>query len=195
MRLSKLFAFISVCLILAGCADPVVFSEVFQLSKGDRIYTAYNLWYTDPLNMDSLNVQQGSFIPLGTEIEPLATGRWNNEIKFKDLSTGKIHVIKYTPAWRLCTMREFIFNTFTTKNREVLLADLPQDMKNRVVRGEVVPGMSRKATVLSYGPPPAVRTPDMRNDTWIYWRNRNDVIRLIFRNDRVREIINQGHER
>ena len=145
--------------------------------------------------MDPLNVQQGSFIPVGTEIEPLATGRWSNEISFKDLSTGKIHVIKYTPAWRLCTMREFISNTFTTKNRDELFKDLPDDMKSRIIRGEVVPGMSRRATVLSYGPPPAIRTPDTGKDTWIYWRNRNDVIRLVFRNDRVREIINQGHER
>lgn len=195
MRLYKFFAFLSVCLMLSGCADPVVFSEVFQLSKGDRIYTAYNLWYTDPLKMDSLNVQQGSFIPVGTEIEPISTGRWNKEITFKNLSTGQIHVIKFTPAWRLCSMREYITMTFTTKNKEELLKDLPDDMKTRVIRGEVIPGMNRQATTLSYGPPPAIRTPDMRNDTWIYWRNQNDVVRLIFRNDRIREIINQGLER
>lgn len=195
MRFLKFFAMLFVGLIFAGCADPVVFSEVFQLSGGDRIYTAYNLWYTDPLQMDSRNVQHGSFIPLGTEIEPLSTGRWNNEIRFKVVSTGTVHSIKYTPAWRLCSMREFISYTFTTKNQQELLKDLPADMQTRIVRGEVVPGMNRKAVRLAYGPPPAVRTPDLRNSTWIYWRNQDDVIRLIFRGDLVREIVNQGHNR
>jgi len=176
-------------LTLAGCADPVVFSEVFQLNKDQKIYTAYNLWYTDPLQMDSRNIQEGSFIPAGTEIEPLATGRWNKEIIFKDLSTGKTHCIKYSPAWRLCSMREFISYTFTTKNQQELLQNIAPAVQTRILRGEVVPGMDQRAVLLAYGPPPAARTPDRRNDTWIYWRAPEENIRLIFRNDLVRTII------
>ena len=179
-------------LVMCGCADPVVFSELFQQSKDQKIYTSYNLWYTDPLNMDSLNVQQGSFIPVGTEIEPLSTGRWSDKIRFKDLSTGKIHCIKFSSAHRLCTMREFISYTFTTKDQAQLLADIPEAMQVRVVRGEVVPGMNEKAVLLTYGPPPACRTPDLRNGTWIYWKSSEDIIRLVFRRDRVTTILNVG---
>jgi hypothetical protein len=194
MRHFKFLAAFIIGLLFAGCADPVLFSEVFQQSKDQKIYTAYNLWYTDPMNMDALNIQQGSFIPLGTEIEPLSTGRWSNEIRFKVTSSGEEFCIKYSSAHRLCTMREFISFTFTTQNQQELLAGLPEAMQARVLRGEVVPGMSEKAVLLAYGPPPACRTYDLRNGTWIYWRTPNDVVRLVFRADRVRTILNVGHE-
>ena len=176
-------------LVLSGCADPVVFSEVFQLNKDQRLYTAYNLWYTDPLRMDTRNIQEGAFIPVGTEIEPVSTGRWSNEIIFKVPATGKTYCIKYSPAWRLCSMREFISYTFTTRNQQELLQGIAPAVQTRILRGEVVPGMNHQAVLLAYGPPPAARTPDRRNDTWIYWRTPAENIRLIFRNDLVRSII------
>ena len=195
MRHLKFLAAVLIGIFFAGCAEPVIFSEVFQQSKDQKIYTAYNLWYTDPLNMDSLNIQQGSFIPLGTEIEPVSTGVWDNTIKFKDLSTGKIHSIKFSQAERLCTMRSFISYTFTTSKKADLLKDLPEDMKARVIRGQVVPGMNQKAVLLAYGPPPACRTPDLKLGTWIYWITPTDAIRLVFRDDKVRTILNVGQER
>ncbi|MBE6358033.1 MAG: hypothetical protein E7057_02155 [Lentisphaerae bacterium] len=186
--LKSLTAFLAV-LVFAGCAEPVVFSEVLQQSKDQKIYTSYNLWYSDPLNMDALNVQQGSFIPAGTEIEPISTGRWNNEIRFRSIATGKEHCIKYSSAHRLCTMREFISYTFTTKTPDELFADIPETMMTRIRRGEAVPGMSIKAVTLAYGPPPACRTPDLRHGTWIYWRTPDSIIRLVMRDDRVRAVL------
>ncbi len=64
----------AVALWLCGCADPVVFSEVFQQKSGEDIYTRYNLWYEDPQEVSCLNIQSGSFIPIGSAIEPLSTG-------------------------------------------------------------------------------------------------------------------------
>ena len=194
MRHFKLFAALLTGLILAGCAEPVLFSEVFQQSKDQKIYTKYNLWYTDPLDMDSLNVQQGSFIPVGTEIEPISTEYWSDRINFKDLSTGKVHSIKFSQAERLCTMREFISYTFTTSTRDELFKELPPVVQQRIIRGQVVPGMNQKAVLLSYGPPPACRTHDLKLGTWLYWRTKDDVIRLVFRDDKVRTILNVGQE-
>ena len=67
----------------SGCVEPVVFAEVFQLKKDQKIYTACNIWYTDPENIDCRNIQQGSFIPVGTEIEPVGTDEWSEKITFK----------------------------------------------------------------------------------------------------------------
>ena len=194
MRHFKLFAALLTGLILAGCAEPVLFSEVFQQSKDQKIYTNYNLWYTDPLDMDCLNVQQGSFIPVGTEIEPISTEYWSDRINFKDLSTGKVHSIKFSQAERLCTMREFISYTFTTSTRDELFKELPPVVQQRIIRGQVVPGMNQKAVLLAYGPPPACRTHDLKLGTWLYWRTKDDVIRLVFRDDKVRTILNVGQE-
>ncbi len=195
MRYIKLFTALIAGIIFAGCAEPVIFAEVFQQNKEQKIYTAYNLWYTNAADMDTLNVQQGSFIPVGTEIEPLSTSSWSDRINFKVVPTGKIHSIKFSQAQRLCTMREFISYTFTTDPKEKLLKDIPENVKERIIRGQVVPGMDQKAVLLAYGPPPACRTPDLKLGTWIYWRTPEDAIRLVFRGDKVRTILNVGQER
>ena len=194
MKRFNLLAAVIAGVVFCGCADPVLFSEVFQQTKEQKIYTAYNLWYSDPLAMDCLNTQQGSFIPVGTEIEPLETGIWNDEIRFKVVPIGKIHCIRFSSAQRLCTMREFISYTFTTIAPKELFAGIPQPMLQRVLRGEVVPGMNEKAVLLAYGPPPACRTANLKNGTWIYWKNSKDIIRLVFRDDKVRTILNFGQD-
>lgn len=195
MRYIKLFTALIAGIIFAGCAEPVIFAEVFQQNKEQKIYTAYNLWYTNAADMDTLNVQQGSFIPVGTEIEPISTSSWSDRINFKVIPTGKIHSIKFSQAQRLCTMREFISYTFTTDPKEKLFKDIPENVKERIIRGQVVPGMNQKAVLLAYGPPPACRTPDLKLGTWIYWRTPEDAIRLVFRGDKVRTILNVGQER
>ena len=56
----------------------------------------------------------------------------------------------------------------------------------------IVNDSDEKAVIKAYGPPPACRTPDLRNGTWIYWSNTSDIVRLIFRADRVRTILTSG---
>ena len=55
-------------LLLCSCAREFIPYEVLQVAKHDKIYTAHTLWYTDPMNMTSENVQVGSIIPFGTEV-------------------------------------------------------------------------------------------------------------------------------
>ena len=195
MRFGKIVPFM-VCAALTalfcGCnSEPVVFAEALQLKQGDRVYTRYNIWYTDPANISCLNIQEGSFIPVGTEIEPMYTTSniFEDRIYFKD-TTGREYSIRFDVGYRLVPMREYIAYTFTTKNRDELLKDVPAPIRARVLRGEVVPGMNQAQVLLAYGPPPAIRTPDLRNESWIYWIGKDKTIRLVFRGDKVTNIIN-----
>lgn len=183
----------AVTAVLSGCADPVVFSEVFQLEKGQEIYTRYNLWYDDPKEVSCLNIQSGSFIPIGSVVEPIATDSFPERIHFRDKKSGKVFAIRFEEAYRLCTMRDFIAQTFTSKNPLDSIpakSDRDKKIRARILRGEVVPGMTRNDVELAYGPPPAIRTPDKRNESWIYWRTPTQQIRVVFRDDVVRNIIN-----
>ena len=187
----------AVALWLCGCADPVVFSEVFQQKTGEDIYTRYNLWYEDPQEVSCLNIQSGSFIPIGSAIEPLSTGSFPERINFRVKSTGKTFSIRYDEAYRLCTMREFIRNTFSTVNPVSSIpakTEREKKIRSRILRGEVVPGMTRQDVELAYGPPPAIRTPDKRNESWIYWRTPTRQIRVIFRDDVVRNVLDLNQE-
>ena len=198
----KIFLFIlaaAAVMIGAGCtSEPVVFAEVFQQGENEKLYTAYNIWYSDPEDISCLNIQQGSFIPIGTEIEPIGTevcGNFlglngiNEKIMFRDKS-GKTYTINFKEGYRLCSMRDYMFYTFTKKNRGDLLKGVSPQVRKHILRGEVVPGMTEAEVKLCYGPPPAIRTPDLRNETWSYWLTPDETVKLVFRSGKVRNLLN-----
>ncbi len=176
-------------LMLSGCAEPVVFSEALQMKEGDKIYTACNIWYEDPEKIDCRNVQRGSFIPLGTEIEPVETTNFTQKIIFKD-KKGKLYTILFSEEHRLCPMSDYIAYTFTTKSREEQLKGIPPKIRARILRGEVVPGMNAAQVQMAYGLPPALRTPDLRNDCWLYYTDDSEMVRVTFRDGVVRNVLN-----
>ena len=179
-------------LLLCGCAEPEVFSEIFQLGQDQKLYTRYNIWYTDPGDISCLNIQQGAFIPLGTEIEPVGTGN-NGDIMFRD-TAGNSYTIKFKEGYRLCSMRDYILQTFGTSDRSELLKGIPDEIQIRIMRGEVVPGMDQAQVLLAYGPPPAIRTARLTNDSWIYWIGPSRTVRVIFRGDKVRSVFDMENE-
>lgn len=190
MKKSFLFtAAAAALLVICGCADPVVFSEVFQLQQGQKLYTRHNLWYTDPEAVSCLNIQQGSFIPAGSEVIPVETTYFGDNIRFKDAKSGKLFTIKFNEGYTLCTMADYIAATFTTENQEELFKGIRPKVLPRIIRGEVVRGMNEKEVLLAYGPPPGVRTPDRRIQSWLYYKGADDTFRLVFRNGIVRNII------
>lgn len=181
-------------MLLAGCAEPVIFSEVFQLKEGEKIYTACNIWYEDAENIDCRNIQKGSFLPLGSEITPVEADAWSGKIVFKD-KKGKIYTICFSEDYRLCTMADYIAYTFTTKSREKQLENVPGNIRSRILRGQVVPGMKTAHVQMAYGVPPAIRTPDLRNESWFYFLSPSDTVRVVFRGGIVRNVLNFNEQR
>lgn len=180
-------------MFLTGCVEPVVFSEALQMKVGDKVYTACNIWYEDPESIDCRNIQRGSFIPVGTEVIPVETTAWD-KIIFKD-TAGKKYVINFSSDYRLCSMADYVSYTFTTKPREELFKDVDSTIQLRILRGEVVPGMSDEHVKLAYGLPPAIRTPDLRNESWLYFINDTDTVRVVLRGGIVRSVLNFNEPR
>ena len=180
-------------LFLTGCVEPVVFAEALQMKVNDKVYTACNIWYEDPEEIDCRNIQRGSFIPVGTEVIPVETTA-GNKIIFKD-TAGKKYIIKFSSDYRLCSMADYVAYTFTTKNREALFAGIDKTIQMRILRGEVVPGMKTEHVKLAYGLPPAIRTPDLRNESWLYFLNENDTVRVVLRGGVVRNVLNLNEPR
>ena len=141
--------FAAAAVILGGCAspEPVVFAEVLQQKLDDKIYTACNIWYTDPGSIHCANIQQGSFIPVGTEVEPVSTSA-DGKIVFK--AQGKTFTILFDEGIRLCSMRDFVADFFTTEPLEKRIETVSEPAKKRILRGEVVPGMTRAEVLLAY---------------------------------------------
>ncbi|MDD3885297.1 MAG: hypothetical protein PHI35_00315 [Victivallaceae bacterium] len=190
-RLLIFAAAIVAAFAMTGCAeDSVVFSEVLQQKLDQKIYTRYNIWYTDPGDISCLNIQRGHIIPIGTEIEPVGASEWNNRIEFKTPADGREYVIKFSPGYRLTAMRNYILDTFTTTPPDEYLKNVSDSTLALIRQGKVTSGMNRREVMLAYGPPPAIRTPNLRNESWIYWIGDAKTIRVLFRGDNVNTIIN-----
>lgn len=192
--LKLFFALCAAVLLFSGCADPVTFSEALQMKVGDKVYTACNLWYEDAGDIDCRNIQKGAFLPVGSEIIPVETTNFTQKIIFKD-KAGKVYTIKFSEDYRLCTMADYVAYTFTTRNREEQFKGIPGKIRARILRGEVVPGMTTLHVKMAYGLPAAIRTPDLRNDSWFYFLTPSDTIRVVFRGGIVRSVLNFNEAR
>jgi hypothetical protein len=72
---------------------------------------------------------------------------------------------------------------FTTKNFEALTAGLSGMEIDAIKKGVLVNGMSKRAVLICYGPPPEHYTPNQNASTWYYWANRKDKIEIKFDQD------------
>lgn len=187
-RLGSMLAAAGAALFLAGCAAAhVSVNEVLQQPLGAAIYTRYNLFYSDPMAISSLNIQDGRILPLGTKVEIVRASE--RRLEFTD-EAGNRYQIRFDPNHRLYGMRDFIKETFTLESPEEQLKAARPDALKYIMRGEIVPGMNRREVVFACGPPPGCMTPAAKTDTWIYWHAPEQTFRVVFRNNTVSNIIN-----
>ena len=194
-------------LILSGCASnsaspekyvqsankiawSIPVSEVLQQPVDGKIYTRYTLW-VPTRQISSLNIQEGRILPPGSEVEAIFANERRLQLKDK---AGHEYEILLEPGEQLCDMRAFIRQLLTLTPPDKEFADLRPAMRGYAMRGEVVPGMNRREVTVAYGPPAKSRTPLAQNDTWIYWIAPDRTIRVVFRGDVVRSVLNINEE-
>ncbi|MBT8351728.1 MAG: SHOCT domain-containing protein [Deltaproteobacteria bacterium] len=187
----------------------VLFAVHFQTngnaSSGPKLYTAYNIWEWSGFNMKCINYKGGrSMIPAGTEIlDPKVTDYCTNPtdctkvIRFKLASNKKKYKIFFTPAYHPGkTIKDYKNNMFTAKNFEELTAGLTQQEKTAIKTGVIQNGMSKKAVLISYGPPPEHATPNLNGNVWLYWKNKRKTEKILFNSkNRTGPENVQGNER
>lgn len=175
-------------LLLTGCAArELIVSEVLRIPEQATVRTAYNLWYTDPVNMDTINHQQGTIIPFGTEVS--ITKATEEEIFFRTVEDGKEFRIVFEPHYRLQTPEQYLQDLFTAKTEEELRDGLDALTYEKVRRGFVEKGMPVSAVLLAFGPPCKYRTPDPTKGTWLYPVAYLEYKRILIRDGKVFGII------
>lgn len=186
------FAFLAmlagVAILLSGCAArELIVSEVLRVPEQATIRTAYNLWYTNPMEMDTINHQQGTIIPFGTEV--VITKATEEEIFFKTIEDGKEFRIVFEPHYRLQTPEQYLYDLFTAKSEDELRDGLDALTYEKVRRGFVEKGMPVSAVLLAFGPPCKYRTPDPSQGTWLYPVAYLEYKRILIRDGKVFGII------
>lgn len=181
----------SVFLALATAAGALLFSgcltrhlipeEVLQLPTHAQVYTAYNLWYKSPDELSPENIQQGKLLPFGTEVQIVSMT--DSKIEFK--ADGQLFTLHYDQNSTMIPMEEFARQLFTTAVAVETAAGASPARFEKMRRGVLEKGMTRKQVIIAYGPPSRIRTPNPLSDTWIYWADRVKSKRVVFKNDRV----------
>ena len=188
MRLRfRLSLFFVAALFLAGCARQLIVSEVLQSPEQAPIYTRYNLWYTDPMNMDSLNMLKGEILPFGTEV--VITSATDGEIRFTTVADKRKFRIKYSTDYRMMAAEDYMRELFSTKNEAALTLGIHPLTVDKLKAGIVEKGMTRQEVELAFGPPCAFRTPSPALDTWCFWTEYLVGKRIIFTRNVVSEIL------
>jgi len=188
-----------VAVTFCGCACHVSMPEVLQQPQSSQIRTRYHIWYTDAENISVLNYMEGDFIPAGTVIEPIQVSRgtydiWgtvsvvDGTIKFRTPADGREYTMRYDANLTMMPIENFIRQLFTVEGAETIYADVPADELERVKAGRLEKNMHKSSVLVVLGPPAKSRTTEMTNQSWLYWKNRDIVFRLIYRGDKIRQI-------
>ena len=177
----------SIFLLLTGCARTVSPAEVLQIPEHASVRTAYNLWYLDPMEMDTLNYLQGSVLPFGTEV--FLTRATDQEICFRTAGTpSKEFRIHFSDQYRFQSVEDYIRELFTTKTTDDLTLGIRPITIEKLKRGIVEKGMTRQEVALAFGPPCAFKTPATSHNTWVYWTDFLVSKRVIFNKGKVMDI-------
>ncbi|MDD3153367.1 MAG: hypothetical protein PHS41_00755 [Victivallaceae bacterium] len=176
--------FLALLSVLAGCAQPVAVSEVLQQPKDTALRTRYNLRYDDPAHVPSINMQSAkSFLPAGSVVT--VREAWDDKLVLQD-QKGVVYTIDFEPSLLQLTMRDYLRKLLTIEDEKSVFQAVRPEMLIHVRAGNVVRGMNKAEVLVSWGPPPQSRTPSTTLSTWIYFRNDMETVRIVFRNDKVR---------
>lgn len=154
-----------------------------EADKEPTLYTAYNIWRAS--NMKCINFKEGSdIIPAGTEIRDVKINEqepFPPYLVFTTVQDGRTYKIGFTQRWHpKKSIKDYRQMMFTTQNFEALTEGLSDIEIDAIKKGVLVNGMSKRAVVVCYGPPPEHYTPDRNALTWYYWANRKDKIAIKF---------------
>ena len=188
MRLRYILSIIfAASFFLVGCARQLIVSEVLQSPEQAPIYTSYNLWYTDPMKIDTLNMLRGEILPFGTEV--VITSATDGEICFTTVADKRKFRIKYSTDYRVMAVEDYMRELFSTKNEAALTLGIHPLTVEKLKAGIVENGMTRQEVRLAFGPPCAFRTPSPDLDTWCFWTEYLVGKRIVFTRDVVSAIL------
>lgn len=186
----RIFLFTLFCaasFVLTGCAHRLIVSEVLQSPEQASIYTCYNLWYTNPMRMDTLNMLKGDILPFGTEV--VITSATDREICFTTVADNRKFRIKFSEDYRMISPEDYMRELFSTRSESDLTVGVHPLTVEKLKAGIVEKGMTRQEVELAFGPPCAFRTPSPALDTWCFWTEYLVGKRIVFTRDIVSDIL------
>jgi hypothetical protein len=176
------------CTIAACKSASINIDHVLIGNNPKSLYTSYNIFYSNKLKISSINYKYANIIPLGTRIKNIEIN--GSTVSF-DIADSFSHVcINYIEKWGKQPIQCFVRQLISNKTQKELLANIPENIKSNIIKGNPLVGMTREQIELTLGPPSFHKTPHKNDTVWTYWSTKRKTFRIIFFNDTVRLIQN-----
>ncbi|MBN1866400.1 hypothetical protein JW916_03815 [Candidatus Sumerlaeota bacterium] len=169
--------------------DDVVKVEKGTVKKSSTAwYTAYNIWFETPDKMYCINYKTGAIVPAGTEVRDVAVTRGSKGIlkgkpilRFVTAKDGREFLVQIYPKFHPGkTLEDYKGMMFSHKDFEELTEGMTEAEVQAIKSGMLVNGMSKRAVLVCYGPPPEHATFSQDSNQWAYWTNRFRRIEVRF---------------
>jgi hypothetical protein len=137
------------------------------VERGGTYYTRFSFRYEKGRYL-ATNYARGTLVPINTAVQVLGIGR--EEIVIRLVDTKQKVVIINIPKYTKKKSKELASIMFAA--RPVDLSGHSPEVVEKIKRGEVALGMTKKEVILARGFPPLHATRSLKADRWRYWSNR-----------------------
>jgi len=170
---------------LGGCS-PVWHGQQAQaripgLAEAGQVYTLTNLHPDEPRHfLWAANFVRGGLIPVCspvTIVKMSPKSAW-----FRLESTGVVYRY-YNHRTNPRPLQEHLSLVLGPECPQAELASMSETDKRHIANGTLGLGMSRKGVIVALGYPTEKHTPDLKADTWKYWRSRARSFDVTFGSD------------
>ncbi|MBZ4421107.1 hypothetical protein [Myxococcus sp. RHSTA-1-4] len=142
-------------------------------------YATANFHFEDA-TLSWVNYLKGPILPFNTRVEVLDKG--SSKVKFKVVDTGMEFTFENDSRSGADTWVLFQ-GSFAPQDQAPRLETLTAEDRKKVSASEVVPGMSRQAVRMAWGPPPPHETPSFNSSVWTYWKSKVTKVKVKFGDD------------
>lgn len=156
-----------------------------ELPADTQKYLAHNVWIENG-EIWSTGYQAGRLIPAGTKVKNLRLGKKSGHpvVGFTRVDNSKDYFAYFNPDHHPgINAQDYMDRLFTSQSLEEMTRDMTSKEKKAIKAGDVVPGMSKEAVLVSWGYPPETGTSSLDFDVWKFWKNRFDTIEVRFNDD------------
>ena len=181
-----------IALFLVGCGNHNL--DLSDQEMKNTYYTKVNMWYQDKstrseassnalsqeeevyskYTIASTNYKLGTLLPINSKIKVTYLDR--NKIYF-EYNNQTVALVR-TKHSKHVSLENIFKRTFSTQ--KISLTNYSAAKKQNILNGEIKLGMLKNELVLSRGYPPEHRTRSLDSDTWFYWKNNHNKIKLSF---------------
>jgi hypothetical protein len=131
----------------------------------------------------TVNYGKSELIPVNSQVE--ITGYSSKAIFVKLSKSGQKFTIINVPKFTKTDINGIFDRTFSKS--KVNLKRHSRKVRNAILDGYVVNGMTKSEVILARGYPPVHATHSLKQNTWRYWKNRFVTENIRFKNNKVTE--------